>query len=273
VWAVQQKYFHSVFVMTVCPAATSPCRCFRAVTSSAACCWSTSSFAHVYRLKLTWSKVGPLAERILADYASARRVFHRPLDTGGHMRLGTRRDQDLLRELAPDRVGGHRHDGPNRDAVVAIPVQLIEKSGLIQHPQAAVYRPPGRVLPQFLGQMPQPGAQCGAVPGRPGLRPQLVTQAEPVTTNRMRQMPFRIRRAGGPDGRIGTWLVSALLVENQPVHLPGSQLELILRPARLYQTSPLPSRNSRMTYRYRHPQEFLDRVRCRIPATGWTARC
>jgi len=64
-----------------------------------------------------------------------------------------------------------------------------------------------------------------------------------VTYNRMRANAFRIRRAAGPDGRIGTWLVR-LLVETKPFTYQGHNGSCILRPARLYQDFSITSENS-----------------------------
>jgi hypothetical protein len=102
-----------------------------------------------------------------------------------------------------------------------------------------------------------------------GFGPQLVTRAEPLTYKQDEaNAPSAFVELAGPDGRIGTWLVSALLVENQTFTYQGHNWELILRPVRFYQNFSL------TLEKFSHdrypgtdiPKNFSSRVRLQDPA-------
>jgi ResB-like family len=268
VWAVQQKYFHSVFVMTRLPGSDLAMPVFPGGYLIGGLLLVNLVVAHLYRLKLTWSKLGLWLTHFGLIMLLLGEFFTGLWTQEGHMRLNqgetkTYSESSLQTELAVIDT-----TDPKSDAVVAIPVQLIEKSGLIQHPQLPFTIRPVVFYPNSSIQMRSQARNAAPSLADQGFGPQLVTQAEPVTYKQDEaNAPSAFVELAGPDGRIGTWLVSALLVENQPFTYQDRNWQLILRPARLYQDFSI------TLERFSHdrypgtdiPKNFSSRVRLQDP--------
>jgi hypothetical protein len=212
VWAVQQKYFHSVFVMTRLPGSDFAMPVFPGGYLIGGLLLVNLVVAHVYRLKLTWSKLGLWLTHFGLIMLLLGEFFTGLWTQEGHMRLNQGETKIYSESSLQTELAVIDTTDPKSDAVVAIPVQLIEKSGLIRHPQLPFTVRPVVFYPNSSVQMRSQARNAA---------PSLADQG--------------FVELAGPDGRIGTWLVSALLVENQPFTYQGHNWELILRPARLYQ--------------------------------------
>ena len=236
VWAVQQKYFHSVFVMTRLPGSDFAMPVFPGGYLIGGLLLVNLVVAHVYRLKLTWSKLGLWLTHFGLIMLLLGEFFTGLWTQEGHMRLNQGETKIYSESSLQTELAVIDTTDPKSDAVVAIPVQLIEKSGLIRHPQLPFTVRPVVFYPNSSVQMRSQARNAAPSLADQGFGPQLVTQAEPVTYKQDEaNAPSAFVELAGPDGRIGTWLVSALLVENQPFTYQGHNWELILRPARLYQ--------------------------------------
>ena len=236
VWAVQQKYFHSVFVMTRLPGSDFAMPVFPGGYLIGGLLLVNLVVAHLYRLKLTWSKLGLWLTHFGLIMLLLGEFFTGLWTQEGHMRLNQGETKIYSESSLQTELAVIDTTDPKSDAVVAIPVQLIEKSGLIRHPQLPFTVRPVVFYPNSSVQMRSQARNAAPSLADQGFGPQLVTQAEPVTYKQDEaNAPSAFVELAGPDGRIGTWLVSALLVENQPFTYRSRNWELILRPARLYQ--------------------------------------
>ena len=236
VWAVQQKYFHSVFVMTRLPGSDFAMPVFPGGYLIGGLLLVNLVVAHLYRLKLTWSKLGLWLTHFGLIMLLLGEFFTGLWTQEGHMRLNQGETKIYSESSLQTELAVIDTTDPKSDAVVAIPVQLIEKSGLIQHPQLPFTVRPVVFYPNSSVQMRSQARNAAPSLADQGFGPQLVTQAEPVTYKQDEaNAPSAFVELAGPDGRIGTWLVSALLVENQPFTYRSRNWDLILRPARLYQ--------------------------------------
>ena len=87
VWAVQQKYFHSVFVMTRLPGSDFAMPVLPGGYLIGGLLLVNLVVAHVYRLKLTWSKLGLWLTHFGLIMLLLGEIFTGLWTQEGHMRL------------------------------------------------------------------------------------------------------------------------------------------------------------------------------------------
>jgi hypothetical protein len=269
VWAVQQKYFHSFFVAARVPGSDLAIPVFPGGYLIGGLLLINLGVAHLYRLKLSWSKSGLWLTHVGLILLLLGEFFTGLWTQEGHMRLNQGETKIYSESSLKTELAVIDTTDPKSDAVVAIPIQLIEQGGLIQNPQLPFTVRPVVFFPNSSIQMRSQARNAAPSLADQGFGPQLVTRAEPLTYKQDEaNAPSAFVELAGPDGRIGTWLVSALLVENQTFTYQGHNWELILRPVRFYQNFSL------TLEKFSHdrypgtdiPKNFSSRVRLQDPA-------
>jgi hypothetical protein len=269
VWAVQQKYFHSFFVAARVPGSDLGIPVFPGGYLIGGLLLINLGVAHLYRLKLSWSKSGLWLTHVGLILLLLGEFFTGLWTQEGHMRLNQGETKIYSESSLKTELAVIDTTDPKSDAVVAIPIQLIEQGGLIQNPQLPFTVRPVVFFPNSSIQMRSQARNAAPSLADQGFGPQLVTRAEPLTYKQDEaNAPSAFVELAGPDGRIGTWLVSALLVENQTFTYQGHNWELILRPVRFYQNFSL------TLEKFSHdrypgtdiPKNFSSRVRLQDPA-------
>jgi hypothetical protein len=268
VWAVQQKFFHSFFVMAHVRGTGVAVPVFPGGYLIGGLLLINLVAAHLYRLRLTWMKCGLW----LAHFGLILLLLGE-LGTGlwqeeSHMRLNAGETKGYSESSLKTELAVVDTTDPKSDAVVAIPTPLLAKGALIQHPQLPFTVRPVQFFPNSSVQMRQQAGNAAPSPADQGFGPQLVLRAEPVTFKPDEaNAPSAFVELAGPEGRIGTWLVSTLLVETQAFTYQGRTWELTLRPARHYQDFSI------TLEKFSHdrypgtdiPKNFSSRVRLRSP--------
>jgi hypothetical protein len=235
VWAVQQKYFHSFFVAARIPGSDLTIPVFPGGYLIGGLLLINLGVAHLYRLKLSWSKSGLWLTHFGLILLLLGEFFTGLWTQEGHMRLNQGETKLYAESSLKMELAVIDTTDPKSDAVVAIPLELVEKGRLLQHPQLPFTIRPIAFFPNSSIQMRSQARNAAPSPADQGFGPQLVTREEPVTYKQDEaNSPSAFVELTGPDGRIGTWLVSALLVEKQTFSSQGRNWELLLRPVRLY---------------------------------------
>jgi hypothetical protein len=252
VWAVQTKYFRTLFVMARLPGTDLAVPVFPGGYLVGGLLLLNLAAAHISRLRLTWAKSGLwlthfglillLLGELLAGIWQQESLMR--LDQG---ETKTYSESSQKIELAVIDT-----TDPKFDDVVAIPLGLLENLATFQHPKL--------MRSQVTDAAPSPANQ--------GFGPQMVATPQPVTFKPDEQnIPTAVLELAGADGPLGTWLVSAGLTEPQAVTVQGRTFELIMRPARHYHPFSL------TLLKFSHdrypgteiPKNFSSRVRLRTP--------
>ncbi|MDD2764695.1 MAG: cytochrome c biogenesis protein ResB [Opitutaceae bacterium] len=268
VWAVQAKYFRSFFVLGRVPGTDVPVPVFPGGYFIGGLLLLNLAAAHVYRFRFAWSKSGLWLTHFGLILLLLGELFTGLWQQESQLRLDQGEtkaysESTLLTELAVIDT-----TDPKFDDVVAIPLAALEKPGPIQTPKLPFTIHPLLFHPNSTLVMRSQVPNAAPSPADQGFGPQLVAMAQRITYRPDEQnMPTAFIELTGPDGRIGTWLVSTLLTEPQSVTCQGRTFELILRPARSYH--PFSLTLLKFTHdRYPGtdiPKNFSSRVRLQTP--------
>jgi hypothetical protein len=235
VWAVQQKYFRSLFVMGRLPGTDIALPVFPGGYVIGALLLVNLTAAHLYRFRLSWSKAGLWLTHLGLILLLLGELFTGIWQQDSHMRLDQGETKTYSESSLKDELAVIDTTDAKFDDVVVIPASVLEKPGTIQHPKLPFTIRTVLFFPNSSLRMRSQVPNAAPSPADQGFGPQLVTQAERATykQNERNALSAFIELAG-PEGRLGTWLVSLLLVEPQSFTHQGRTWELMLRSARFY---------------------------------------
>jgi hypothetical protein len=236
IWAVQQKYFHSLFVLW--KFGDIPVPVFPGGYFIGGLLLINLISAHFYRFKFSGRKVGiwlahvGLILLLLGELFSGlwQEVYTVKIVEGQTVNYSEHeRDIELAIIDTTD---------PQFDDVVAIPDELLARGEAIQHPKL-----PFRVVPKVhyanavLSRRDEkstaPASSATAGVGR-----QVVVTPRPLTyKENERNIPAVFIELVGASGSLGTWLVSPDIddaASPQTLQVDGHTWKLVMRPARAY---------------------------------------
>jgi len=235
IWGVQQKFFHSFFVLERLPGTEIPVPVFPGGYVIGGLLLINLIAAHVYRFKLEWRKagiqlthaglilllVGELISGIMQVESSMR------LEEGG---TGRYSESYRLNELAVMDTTEADHD-----EVVAIPEAVLGDGGTIQHPKLPFQVRIREYFPNAHLQMRDQAPNAPASIATAGIGPRLaVTPLHLTYKQDERNTPAAHLEFVGPEGTLGTWLVSPLLGMPQKFEYRGHTWQVALRFKRYY---------------------------------------
>ncbi|MBP7142822.1 MAG: cytochrome c biogenesis protein ResB [Opitutaceae bacterium] len=240
IWGVQQEFFRTFFVLGKIPGTEIPIPLFPGGYTLGGFLLVNLIAAHACRFKFSLKKSGILLTHfglillLLGELATSlwQEEFMLRLDEGQ-----TRNYAESTREteLAIANVSD-----PAWDDVVAIPTERLETLGTIQHPGL-----PFRVVTRAY----YPNAFVDASPdqGTPAKVPELPVRAtrdigtrsivrpQPITYREdQRNWPTSFVELFGPEGSLGTWMLSAMLIDPQTFEYGGRTWTMQIRPERRY---------------------------------------
>ncbi len=234
IWAVQEKYFHSLFVLWRIPGTAIPLPVFPGGYLIGGFLLVNLVAAHVYRFKLTWRKSG-----IFLTHAGLILLLVGELLSG----LWQEEFQLQLREGETKTYAeSYRYNelaiidttDPQFDDVVVIPETLLADSTPIQHPKL-----PFRVVTKEY--YPNAALRLRAGTGEnpslatAGIGPQITATPLPLTYKQdERNWPAAFVELAGPEGSLGIWLVSPQLQAPQTFDYGGRTWRIGMRPQRAY---------------------------------------
>lgn len=235
VWAVQTKYFRSFFVRSQLPGTDLYLPVFPGGYLVGGLLLLNLAAAHVSRLRLSWAKSGLWLTHFGLILLLLGELFTGLWQQESLMRLDPGEtkaysESSLRTELAVTDTTNAKFDD-----VVATPTELLARLGTIQQPKLPFRIRTVAFYPNSLLQMRRQMPNAPVSPANQGFGPQLVALPEPLTYKQdERNMPTAFIELTGPDGPLGTWLVSTLLTEPQVVTVQDHTYELMMRPTRHY---------------------------------------
>jgi hypothetical protein len=234
VWGVQQKFFHSFFVFLSLGDLQVPV--FPGGYLIGGLLLANLISAHIYRFRMGWRKTGiwiahaGLILLLLGELASGllQKDFQMRLDEGETKNYAeSNRRNELAIIDATD---------PGFDDVVAIPESILAHGTVLQNPKL-----PFRVVPKGYVQnseirMRSEVPNAPPSPATAGMGPMVAVIPLEVTYKEdMRNVPSAFVELAGPDGSLGTWVVSTGLGNPQRFEFAGRSWKLVMRPERHYQ--------------------------------------
>lgn len=266
IWGVQEKFFHTFFVLENIPGTAIPVPVFPGGYFLGGLLLLNLVAAHLYRFKLEWKKAGiqlthlGLILLLLGELITSLQQVesNMRLPEGGTMRYS---ESYRINELAILDT-----TNPEFNEVVAIPEAVLADGGSIQHPKlpfqvrirdyypnAALAMRDQAPLPEFAtsvagsakGAGSRPEQNSGQIPGgqqaatgplaTAGIGPRVaVTPLRLTYKQDERNAPAAHLEFVGPEGTLGTWLVSPLLGMPQKFDYAGRTWEIALRFKRYY---------------------------------------
>lgn len=234
IWAIQKKWFHSFVVMQNTGDFSIPI--FPGGYLIGGMLLINLISAHIYRFKLTWRKTG-----IQLAHSGVILLLVGELITGILQKDST--IQLLEGETTKYSESFRDHElvlidqsNPEYDEVIAIPEALLADKTSLQHPKLPFLVRVKDFHPNTNLTMRDPAAPPSADAPLSGMGNRVAMIPLPMTYK-----PDEINRPGayveltGPDGSLGTWLVSPLLRAPQTVDVQGRTWSIALRLQRYYQ--------------------------------------
>lgn len=236
IWAVQEKYFRSFFVLWKIPGTAVSVPVFPGGYFIGGLLLINLTAAHVYRFSLTWKKLG-----IQLAHAGLILLLVGELITGllqqdSSMRLEEGQTKSYAESFREHELAIIDRTDPNFDEVVAIPEAVLADEGSLQHPKLPFQVNVKAWFANATLQMGDPAARSGMPVATQGIgtRVQVIPLAltyKPDENN----LPAAFVEIAGPAGSIGTWAVSPVVGMPQTFNFEGRTWELVLRLKRHYQ--------------------------------------
>ncbi|HVU34214.1 MAG TPA: cytochrome c biogenesis protein CcsA [Opitutaceae bacterium] len=237
VWAVQAKYFHSLFVYWRVGSLSFPI--FPGGYLLGGFLLVNLIAAHIYRFKFTWRKTGILLAHLGLILLLIGELLSGLMQQEYNMRINEGETKAYAESYRQTELAITDVTDPKFDDVVAIPESFLASHQVIQYPKlpfqvvAREYYPnamsigpamrtPGQPLPQNLATQ--------------GLGMQVALAPQPVTyKENERNTPGAFVELIGPQGSLGTWMVATDLPMPQYFDFGGHRWKIALRFARRYE--------------------------------------
>ncbi|HSY53017.1 MAG TPA: cytochrome c biogenesis protein ResB [Opitutaceae bacterium] len=233
VWAVQEKYFHSFFVLWKFGGVPVPV--FPGGYFIGGLLLVNLLTAHIYRFKLSWRKSG-----IWLAHAGLILLLIGQLLTGlwqreSQVQLSVGETKRYSEDFRLDELAVIDATDPKFDDVVAIPESVLARGEPIQQPSLPFRIVTRLYYPNSVVQMRSQAPNAPPAPTTMDIGTQLAVSPQPLTYKQdERNMPAACVELIGPDGSLGIWLVSTWLDAPQKFDYDGRTWQLVLRSKRYY---------------------------------------
>ncbi len=190
--------------------------------------------AHFYRLELTWRKLGLWLTHAGLILLLVGQLLTSVWQDEYQMRLDQGETKNYSESYRNIELAIVETTDPKWDDVIAIPEAPLARKESIQHPKLPFRIAITTYLPNATLQETAGGANAPTGPANQGVGPRLLVNPRPLTFKEgERNLPAAYVELAGPEGSLGTWLVSPLL-EDQAFEYGGRQWKIALRHARHY---------------------------------------
>ena len=221
VWAVQAKYFHSLFVLWKIPGTDVPLPVYPGGYLLGGFLLVNLLAAHVYRFKLSWRKSGILLAHAGLILLLIGEFLTGILQEEYQMALNEGQTKNYSESYRFNELVIIDTTDPKFDDVVAVPEALLHSGSTLQHPKL-----PFRVVTKEYYPNATLSMRRGATGENPslataGLGPQITATPLPLTYKQdERNWPVVFVELIGPEGTLGTWLLSPQLPAPQTLACP-----------------------------------------------------
>jgi hypothetical protein len=236
IWAVQEKYFRSFFVLWRPAGSNFPLPVFPGGYLIGGLLLLNLIAAHIYRFAFTWRKLG-----IQLAHAGLILLLVGELVTGllqkdSSMRLDQGETKQYSESFRENELVILDKSNPAYDEVVAIPEAVLADEGSIQHAKLPFQVKIRAYYPNATVTMgtPAPVTPDGPVATQ-GLGTRLRLMPLPLTYKPdERNLPAALVEIVGPQGSLGVWLVTPMIGMPQTFGFENKTWELALRFKRYY---------------------------------------
>lgn len=232
IWAVQEKYFRSFVVYGRFGDFLVPM--FPGGYAIGGLLLANLIAAHIYRFKFTWRKTGIQLAHLGLILLLLGELFTGLLQEDYQMKIGRGETVNFAESFRENELVITDTTDANVDEVVSIPTKLLERGEAIQHPKLSFRVVPKTYYPNsVLTMRPENGPPSQATAG---VGPRILASPQPITYREdERNMPTAFVELVGPEGSLGTYLVSTQLIRPQTFEHAGRKWKIALRIRRLYQ--------------------------------------
>ncbi|HXA14735.1 MAG TPA: cytochrome c biogenesis protein ResB [Opitutaceae bacterium] len=233
VWGIQHKWFFNFIVVQ--PVKGLPVPVFPGGYFIGGMLLINLVAAHIYRFKFTWKKVGIWLAHLGLILLIASQFFtgleQRESQLQFHLGETKRYSEDFrLNELAVINT-----TDPKFDDVISIPESLLAGDTPVQNPKLPFRIVPRLYYPNSMVQMRTQAPNAPPSPATMDIGTQLAATPQPLTyKENERNMPVAFVELIGPEGSLGTWLVSPWIDEPQTFDYAGRTWQLVMRFKRYY---------------------------------------
>jgi hypothetical protein len=233
IWAVQEKYFRSFFVLW--RAGEIPIPVFPGGYLIGGLLLINLVSAHIYRFKLTWRKAGIFLTHIGLILLLVGELLTGLLQEEFQMRLVEGETKNYSESSRYNELAIIETTDPKFDDVVAVPEETVAEEQSLQHPKL-----PFRVVtiayyPNAVLQLRSNVKDAQPSVATAGVGPKLVVTPAPITYKQdERNFPAAFIELQGAEGSLGTFLVTPQLAVSQTFEYAGRTWRLGMRFQREY---------------------------------------
>lgn len=267
IWVVQEKYFHTFAVFW--QVGDLSLAIFPGGYTLGGLLVVNLVAAHIKRFTLTWRKAGVHLVHGGLILLLLGELFSGLWQDEYQMRLDEGQTKNFSESFRGVEVAITDVTNPAFDEVTAIPESVLAGRKTVQHPKLPFRVAVKEFFPNSSLQMrSMAGGGAEAPLATTGAGTQLVATSLPVTYKQdERNIPSAFVELTGPDGPVGTWLVSVLLEQPQRFDFGGRSWKIALRFARHYKPFSL------TLLKFSHdryagteiPKNFSSRIRLNTP--------
>lgn len=233
VWAVQQKYFQTFFVLW--KFGEVPVPIFPGGYFIGGLLFINLIAAHIYRFKLTWRKTGIFLTHFGIILLLIGELLSGLLQEDFQMRLAEGETKNYSESPRFNELAVIDTTNPEFDDVVAIPEAMLARGDVVQHPKLPFRIVPKIYYPNANLEMRPAGSSAPPSPATTGAGVQIIATPLPITYKPNEQnFPAAFVELDAPEGPIGTWLVSTDLTRVQHFDYGGRSWKIALRFQRAY---------------------------------------
>ena len=266
IWAVQEKYFRSFFVLA--NFGEIPVPVFPGGYFIGGLLLINLVASHIYRFTFAWRKTGILLTHLGLILLLVGELLTGLWQEEFQMRLEEGQPKNFSESYRFNELAIIDATDPQFDEVVAIPEKILARGGAVQHPKLPFRVVTKTYYPNSVLQMRTSVPNAAPSLATAGLGPQLAVTPLPVTYKPDdRNFPTAFVELVAPEGSLGIWLVSPQFPMPQTLDYAGRKWKLSMRFQRDYKPFAL------TLLKFSHdryagteiPKNFSSRVRLTAP--------
>lgn len=235
IWGVQEKFFHTLFVLGKIPGTDLPVPVFPGGYFLGGLLLINLLAAHIYRFRLEWKKAGIQLNHLGLILLLLGELVTSLLQVESSMRIEEGGTQHYSESYRSNELAIIDTTNPDFNEVVAIPEAVLANGGAIQHPKLPFQVRLKDYYPNAALQLREGLPGAAPSPATAGIGPRIaVTPLRLTSKPDERNAPAAFLEFVGPEGSLGTWLVSPVLSAPQTFNYAGRTWEIALRSKRYY---------------------------------------
>jgi ResB-like family len=235
IWGVQQKFFHSFFVLQEIPGTNFPFPVFPGGYFIGGLLLINLLAAHIYRFKLEWRKAGIQLTHLGVILLLIGELLSGLMQRESNLRLDEGETKNYSESDRINELAVLDTTDPKFNDVVAIPETVLADGGTLQHPKLPFQVRIRDYYPNAMLQMRDQVPNAAPAIATTGIGPRVALTPLRLTYKQdERNAPAANIELVGTEGSLGVWLVSPLLGMPQSLTYQGRTYELSLRLKRYY---------------------------------------